>query len=66
MNKIVYAYASCGVVTYIANDGTWDGTVEDAARFPEVEVGYDTYGHEDMSHEEIVAAFKARGIDAEF
>ena len=67
MNKIVRAYhTSCGTAIYIANDGTWDGTEADAARFPQVEVGHDADGYEDTSHEEIVAAFKARGVDAEF
>ena len=70
MKKIVLAYHThaAGVAIYIAigPNEEWDGTEEGADKFPQVEVGHDADGYEDMSKAEIVEAFKARGIEAEF
>ena len=53
------AYYSGSLTVYITDDGTWDGTIEDAARFPQVEVGSNPDGSEDMSPEEIAEKFSA-------
>ena len=53
------AFYSGSLTVYINDDGTWDGTVEDAARFPQVEVEELPDGSEDMSPEEIAEKFSA-------
>lgn len=69
MSKSIIKYVGCSstgaLITYVADDGTWDGSDEDADRLPTVEVGRDFGANkEDMTHEEIVTEFKKRGIDA--
>lgn len=60
MAMIRHAYnTAAGLSIYIMDDGTWNGTGEDTARFPTVEVGFDADGNEDMSGAEIAATFKA-------
>lgn len=68
-SKIRYVGCSStgALVFYVADDGTWDGTAEDAVRLPIVDVGRDLVtDEEDMSREEIVEAFARKGIKAEW
>lgn len=61
-NEIRRAYTTSagGLVIYIMDDGSWNGTAEDADRFPQVEVGFDADGTEDMTFDEIARAFEMR------
>ena len=68
-SKIRYVGCSStgALVSYVADDGTWNGSEEDAMRLPIVEVGRDLCtDEEDMSREEIIEAFARKGIKAEW
>ena len=69
MMKIKYLGCSStgATVSYVADDGTWNGTEEDALRLPIVDVGRDlNTNEEDMSKEEIKKAFRSKGVNAEW
>lgn len=59
--KRAYTTSAGGIVVYIMDDGSWDGTEDDAVRFPQVEVGFNADGTEDMTLDEIKRAFEMRG-----
>lgn len=69
MNKIKFGWCSAAgaLISYVADDGTWDGTAAGADRLPVVEVGRDLEtNEEDMTAEEVVEAFARKGVEAEW
>ena len=51
MKKVKFAYASCGLSTYVLDDGTWDGTREGAQALPQVDLPYGEDSQKDAEAE---------------
>ena len=58
MKEVKFAYASDGLSTYIVDDGSWNGTREDAGRFPQVDLPYG----EDDTATGAAREFRERGL----
>ena len=58
MKEVKFAYAGNGLSTYIVDDGSWDGTREDAGRFPQVDLPYE----EDDTVAAAAEEFRGRGL----